>query len=269
MRYALLLLTGLLVLLAASAALLSPQSPAPAAEQGAAAPSAAAPTIDRETLHAEIRAYLLENPEILREMVALLEERQVADQATTDRDLVAQNVDRLFDDGFSVVGGNPEGSITLVEFIDYQCGFCRRAHPEVQTLLDLDGDIRLITKEMPILGPGSELAARAAIAALIAEGPEAYARLGDLLMTTEGPVTETSLDAALSEAGLDAAAIRAGMDDGEVTRRLAETRALAQDMGISGTPTFVFEDRLVRGYLPLQDMTALVARLREDGAAAN
>jgi protein-disulfide isomerase len=218
--------------------------------------------LDRAALHAEIRAYLLENPEILREMVALLEQRQALDQAAADGTLIAENAGPLFDDGFSHVGGNPDGSVTLVEFIDYQCGFCRRAHPEVMALVERDGDIRRITKEIPILGPGSELAARAAIATLIAEGPEAYTRLGDRFFEIGGPTTDTSLNAALEHVGLDPAAIRAGMDAPEVDRRLAETRALAEALGISGTPTFVFGDRMVRGYLPLADMEAVVADLR-------
>jgi protein-disulfide isomerase len=227
----------------------------------------AAPDLDRDALHAEIRGYLLENPEILRDMVALLEEQEIADQAVGDRELVATHAEDLFDDGFSNVSGNPEGTITLVEFTDYQCGFCRRAHPEVLALLEAEPDVRRITKEMPILGPGSELAARAAIATLIAEGPEAYAALADALYGLEGQITETSLDAAIRDAGLDPAAIRPGMDGEEVTRRIAETRALAQSMGISGTPTFVLGDRLVRGYLPLSDMQTLVAALREDTPA--
>lgn len=232
-----------------------------------AAPPAAAAFDDdqRAAIRDEIRAYLLENPEILREMIGLLEAQEVSAQAEADRAAIAAHADRIFDDGFSFVGGNPDGDVTVVEFIDYQCGFCRRAHPEVQALVVGDGDLRLVTKEMPILGPASELAARAAVATLIAEGPEAYARLNNALLTIEGPVTDTSVDAALRGAGLDAEAIRAGMDDDEVTRRLAETRALAQSLGISGTPTFVIGDRLLRGYLPLAEMQALVEAARQDG----
>ena len=107
---------------------------------------------------------------------------------------------------------------------------------------------------MPILGPGSELAARAAVATLITRGPEAYAALHDRLMALEGEITDVSLDQALAEAGLDPAAIRAAMEDPEVDRRLAATRALAEKLAISGTPTFVFDDRMVRGYLPLAQM---------------
>jgi protein-disulfide isomerase len=234
---------------------------------GLAAPPAAAglDEDERAAIREEIRAYLLENPEILRAMIGLLEAQEAGAQAEADRAAIAANEERIFDDGFSFVGGNPEGETTLVEFIDYQCGFCRRAHPEVQALVEGDGDLRLVTKELPILGPGSELGARAAVATLIAEGPEAYARLNGALLALEGPVTDASLDAALRDAGLDPAAIRAGMEDDEVTRRLAETRALAQSLGISGTPTFVIGDRLVRGYLPLAEMEALVEAARRDG----
>ncbi len=103
---------------------------------------------DRTALHAEIRAYLLENPEILREMVALLGGQGKAKSAEADRDLVAANAAALFDDGFSFVGGNPDGGFTVVEFLDYQCGYCRRAHPELSRLIEEDErDIRLIVKE--------------------------------------------------------------------------------------------------------------------------
>jgi len=217
---------------------------------------------ERTALHAEIRAYLLEHPELLMEMIRLLEEKQQAESAQTDGDLVAANALELFDDGFSWVGGNPEGSITIVEFLDYQCSFCRRAQPEVRELITSDGDIRLIVKEMPILGPGSDLAARAAVATMIREGADAYAALHDRLMELKGQVTDVSLDQALLETGLDPAAIRVAMDDPEVARRLDATRALAEKLAISGTPTFVFDNRMVRGYLPLAQMRDLVGEVR-------
>jgi protein-disulfide isomerase len=213
-------------------------------------------------LRAEIRAYLLENPEILMEMVALLEAREQERKSSTDRELVDRHAKAIFEDGFSFVAGNPDASFTLVEFADYQCGFCRRAHPDVRTLVETDGDIRLIIKELPILGPGSELAARAAISTLMLMGGEAYLRLNNTLMGLDGPVSEESLDHALVEAGLDAAEIRAGMYDPEVTRRLQETQSLAQALAINGTPTFIVHDSVVRGYLPLADMRNLVAELR-------
>ena len=217
---------------------------------------------EREALHGEIRAYLLAHPELLQEMVGLLEQKQQAATAENDRGLVATNADEIFDDGFSWVGGNPEGSFTLVEFLDYQCGFCRRAQPDVTELLKSDGDIRLIVKEMPILGPGSELAARAAVATMVTEGAEKYAALHEKLMTIEGGITDVSLDQALGEVGLDPVAVRAAMQDPEVDRRLGATRDLAEKLAIAGTPTFVFDNQMVRGYLPLDAMRSLVGEVR-------
>jgi protein-disulfide isomerase len=234
------------------------QEPQPALPQSSSPFSAA----ERAALHAEIRSYLLEHPEVLMEMIQLLEQKQQAVTAEGDRELVATHAEEIFDDGFSWVGGNPDGRFTVVEFLDYQCGFCRRAQPEVTELIDSDGDIRLIVKEMPILGPGSELAARAAVATLITDGAEKYADLHDRLMGLQGAITDASLDQTLTDTGLEPAAIRAAMQDPEVERRLAATRDLAEKLAISGTPTFVFDNRMVRGYLPLAQMRDLVGEVR-------
>ena len=220
-------------------------------------------TISREDLQGEIREYLLGNPEIIMEMMAILEERQRVAATASDQALVTDNAAAIFEDGFSHVAGNPEGDVTIVEFLDYQCGYCRRAHPEVLELLADDGNIRWIIKEFPILGPDSELAARAAVATLMIAGGDAYETLHDLMMTHSGPVNDAALDELLIDAGLDAAEIRGSMDDPEVTRRLVETRALAETLAISGTPTFIFGDTLARGYLPLDQMRAVVKGVRE------
>ncbi len=218
--------------------------------------------IDREVLRGEIRSYLLENPEILVEMFAILEARQKEEASKGDLKLVSENLDAIFDDGFSYVGGNPEASFTIVEFLDYQCTYCRRAHPQIRQLVENDEDIRLIIKEFPILGPNSELASRAAVATLIEAGGDTYHQLNDIMMSTPGPVTEENLDSLLIEAGLEPEDIRGTMNTQEVTDRLTSTRMLAERLAISGTPTFVFEDRMVRGYMPFEQMEALVEEIR-------
>lgn len=229
-----------------------------------AAPQQASPfTADQvEALHGEIRAYLLSHPEIVMEMVKILDEKQKSTAAVDDKALVTANAQAIFDDGFSWVGGNPDGKLTVVEFLDYQCGFCRKAQPEITELLERNDDVRLVVKEMPILGPGSDLAARAAVATLVAEGPEAYGRLHQELMTTKGQITDASLDRAFAKAGVDADKARAAMDDPEVSRRLDATHALAETLGISGTPTFVVADTMVRGYIPLARMEGLLEERR-------
>lgn len=234
---------------------------APAAGAAAQQSSPFSPA-EIDALHAEIRAYLLANPEIFMEMVKILDEKQKTAEATDDKALIAANSEAIFNDGFSWVGGNPDGDFTIVEFLDYQCGYCRKAHPEVAELLEEDGDIRLIVKEMPILGPGSDLAARAAVATLVAEGPEAYGKLHDELMTTKGQISDASLERAFERAGVDAEKARGAMEDPEVTRRIDETLALARTLGISGTPTFVVADTMVRGYIPLAQIQTLIEQAR-------
>lgn len=234
------------------------------AQDAAVSPEQSSPfTADQlDALHAEIRTYLLANPEIVMEMVKILDDRQKAAAATDDKALVAANAAAIFDDGFSWVGGNPEGKLTVVEFLDYQCGYCRKAQPEVEKLLDENDDVRLIVKEMPILGPGSDLAARAAVATMVAEGPEAYAKLHQVLMATKGQITDAGLEHAFAQAGVDSAKARAAMDDPEVTRRLDATHALAETLRISGTPTFVVANTMIRGYVPMAQMQGLLEQAR-------
>lgn len=201
---------------------------------------------------------------MLLEAIQTLQDRQKAAEAQSDRDLVIANHDAIYDDGFSQTLGNPEGSFTIVEFMDYQCGYCRKAFPDLANLIEQDGDIRLIVKELPILGPGSERAARVAIATEIVAGPEAYVAVHNGLMQTTGELTDMRLDALLSRLGQDPAAIRAKMQDPEVTRRINETRALAQTLQINGTPTFIMYETMLRGYLPADQMGAMVTALRAD-----
>ena len=213
----------------------------------------------------QVRAYLLENPQVIMEAVAVLEQREQQQQAQADVAMVADNAAALFDDGFSWVGGNPDGDITIVEFMDYRCGYCRKAHPEVEELIATDGNIRLIVKEFPILGEASVLASRFAVATHIVAGDDAYKAVHDALISMDGQPSETVLSRLAGTLGLDGAAILAEMGSDEVTRRIGETRALAQIMQISGTPSFVFGEQMVRGYAPLDAMRQIVANARQDG----
>lgn len=220
---------------------------------------------ERQAFRDEVRAYLLDNPEVLMEAIGILEQREAAAQANADQQLASINAEALFNDPRSFVGGNPDGDVTIVEFIDYRCGFCRRAHPEVQELVSSDGNIRIITKEFPILGEQSVLASRFALAVQQVAGNESYKLASDALITLRADVTEASLARLGDSLGLDTDKVLAEMNSDAVNAIIADNRALAQRLRISGTPTFVFEDQLVRGYAPLADMRALVADLRQGG----
>lgn len=218
---------------------------------------------ERAQFRDEIRAYLLDNPEIIMEAVGVLEAREQAAAAALDTQLVQANASAIFEDDHSWTGGNPEGDITLVEFIDYRCGFCRRAHPEVEELIASDGNIRRIIKEFPILGEQSTLSARFAIATKLTAGDEAYKMAHDALITMRTEATPAALDRLAAELEFDADAIMTTMMSPEVDAIIAENHALAQELGISGTPTFVMEDRMLRGYLPLEELRVVVSEARE------
>lgn len=217
---------------------------------------------ERATFGKEVRAYLLENPEVIMEAVAVLEQRQAAAKTANDGSLVQANAADIFDDGYSWVGGNLEGDITLVEFIDYRCGYCRKAHDEVAELVKSDGNIRIIVKEFPILGEASTLSARFAIAVKQTLGNDAYKLANDALITMRSDVNESSLTKLAKALGFEPAPLLAHMDSDSVTQEIVATRALAQRLNISGTPTFVLQDELLRGYLPLPNMREIVKQQR-------
>ncbi len=218
---------------------------------------------EKQAFRAEIRDYLLENPEVLMEAIAVLEQRQAEEQVETDRARVAASADDLYNDGYSWVGGNPDGDVTLVEFMDYRCSFCRRAHPEVQDLVNGDGNIRYIVKEYPILGEESVAASRFAMAVKNVAGDEAYKTVHDRLITLRGTMNEDSFTRISDDLGLDTDAILVEMQNPAIDQAIQNNYRLAQRLEISGTPSFVFDTEMVRGYVPLASMQDIVEAIRE------
>ncbi|MFQ1700992.1 DsbA family protein [Loktanella agnita] len=219
---------------------------------------------ERTAFGAEVRAYILENPTIIREAIGVLQAREQAEQAAADTAMAQAATDALFNDGYSFVGGNPDGDITIVEFLDYSCGYCKRAFPEVESLVSQDGNIRFIVKELPILGEQSVIAAQFAVATQIVMGDETYKQVHDTLMEFRGDINTQSLTRLSDTLGLETQAIFAKMGDEAVTDVINANRALAQQLQISGTPTFIIDDQMLRGYVPLADMEQIVASLRDD-----
>ncbi|MDE2788975.1 MAG: DsbA family protein [Paracoccaceae bacterium] len=219
----------------------------------------------RQALREEIRDYLLSNPDILVEMIAILESRQEQARVDTERAMIADLGDEIFNDGFSYVGGNPDGDVTLVEFLDYRCGFCRRAHPEVRALLNDDGEVRWIVKEFPILGEESVYASRMAIATLRSLGGDAYRTLHDVLMAFNGPINPRTLPVISAEAGLNPDVVQAAMQDPEVDAQIRAVRSLANAMQITGTPAFVVGDQIIRGFVPRDALQDAILAARKNG----
>ncbi len=217
-----------------------------------------------------VKAYLMENPQVLVESIGVLEERQLAQQAQDDQVIVATNANDLFNDGHSWVGGNPKGDITIVEFVDYKCTYCKKAHDEVQKLVEGDGNIRLILKDFPILGAQSETGARFAVAVKQLHGDEAYKKAHDALITLRGDITLDSLSRLAGDLGLEAEPLMKLMNEEAVTAVLRSNGQLAERMRVQGTPAFAIgvekdgkmQGHLLRGYLPLEGMQNAVAEVR-------
>lgn len=215
-----------------------------------------------EAFGAAVREYLLTNPGVIMEAVAVLEQRQQQAAMQSDIDLIRQNAEALFFDGYSFVEGNPDGQILMVEFIDYKCAFCKRAHPEVKALIAANDDIRLVIKEFPILGAESTLSSRAAVSVLINDGGDVYYDFYDAVMTFNGPLNEATLTRMATDAGADAGLMLETMDTPLVTQIIQTNLRLAQTMQITGTPTFVLGGQMMRGYVPLAQMQIMVDDLR-------
>lgn len=218
---------------------------------------------DREAFRAEVKAYLLENPEVLVEAMNVLQDRQDQAAAAQDKDLLVTYNEALNADGYSWVGGNPEGDITVIEFMDYRCGYCRKAYAEVEELVKADGNIRFILKEYPILGEDSIASSRFAIAVQQLHGADAYKKAHDALITLRGSPDAETLGRLATDLGLDPKPVLERMNSDEVTAVIAQNQDLGQKMSITGTPTFVIDQTLLRGYVPLDGMQQIVADERQ------
>lgn len=221
---------------------------------------------ERAAFRAEIRAYLMDNPEVIFEAAAEYERRSAQVQADMDTALVEINAETIFNDGHSWVGGNPDGDLILVEFMDYRCSYCRRAQPEVTGFMGADGNVRLVVKEFPILGPQSDVMSRFAIAVQQIGTPADYEAVHERLMAWNGDIGEADLRGIAAEIGVDADAAIAAMRSEGVNAVISANRELAQRLQISGTPSFVMGDgsqgELLRGLVPAADLAGIAARLR-------
>lgn len=220
---------------------------------------------EKAAFRAEVRAYLLENPEVLIEAMDVLKGRE--EQASADRDaaiLLSRSAD-IFASPNDWVGGNLQGDITLVEFMDYRCGYCRKAHDEVAELISSDGNIRYVVKEYPILGEASVTSSQFAIAVRLLHGDAAYKAAHNALITLRGEPNGETMARLAEDLGHDPAPILARMQSPEVQAVIAANHELARAMDISGTPTFVVQDLMLRGYVPLAGMREIVAEVRSDG----
>ncbi len=217
---------------------------------------------EKDAFRAEVRQYLLENPDVIVEAMQVLQDRKTQAAAQADIDMLHANAEAIFEDPASWVGGNPDGTVTIVEFMDYRCGYCRKAYGEVEDLVKTDGNIRFVVKEFPILGDDSVISSKFAIAMRILHGDDAYKAAHDGLIGLRGSPDADTLGRLAASLGFDAAELTAKMESPEVMAVIQANHALAGQLNITGTPTFVIGDQMLRGYVPEADMQKIVDQAR-------
>lgn len=205
---------------------------------------------------------ILENPEIVMQAVELLRAQEEAAQAEATTAAIADLRTALEQDPDAPVLGNPEGDVAVVEFFDYNCPYCKRAATEVKGLIEADSDIRVVYREWPILGEGSVVAARAALAA---REQGKYEEFHWALMEHQARKDEAAVMQIAERVGLDVEKLRADMESDAVDRHIAQSMALAQSLGFTGTPAFVIGGQPAFGLLSQDQMAAMVAEAREAG----
>jgi protein-disulfide isomerase len=249
-------LRSTLILAAAAAALLA--SPlAPARAQGI-------DPAQRGEIEKIIREYLISHPEVLQEAMVELEKRQQAAEAKKSREAVAQHADKLFKSSRHVTLGNASGDVTLVEFFDYNCGYCKRALADMMALMKADPKLKIVLKEFPVLGQGSVEAAQVAVAVRM-QDPDGkkYLDFHQKLLSGRGQADKNRALVAAKEAGADMARLEKDMQSPEVRASLEESFQLAEALGLNGTPSYVVGQDVVVGAVGFEALKERIDAARQ------
>jgi len=252
------------VCLTTAAALLWPsivlaQTPAPppaaAIAQTANASTPVFSDSQRQAIESIIKDYLVQHPEALQDAIDALDKRQKEADADKAREMIVAHNATLFNSPHQVVLGNPQGKVTMVEFFDYNCGFCKRALPDMMTLLKTDSDLKFVLKEFPVLGPGSVEAAHVAVAVRMQDtSGKKYLEFHQKLLGGRGPADKAHALAVAKEVGFDMARIEKDMESDEVKTTIDEDMEPADALGVNGTPSYVVGNELVVGAVGIEEL---------------
>ena len=224
---------------------------------GAMAGTALSPEQQAE-VKALIGSYLKENPEVVIEAIQAWRSKQEAAEAAMTREAIPELMAEVKDTS-SPIWGNPQGDVTVVEFFDYNCPYCKSVFPGMRKLVREDGNIKVVMKELPVLGPNSKYAAKAALAA---QKQGKYEAFHAQMMSKESRLSPEGVIAAAKKVGLDIDRLKKDMDSAEVTEELNRSNIWAQRLGVSGTPAFVIGDELIPGAIDGRQMKRYVDKAR-------
>src|SRR5262245_37814443 len=229
-------------------------------EPGRVAPAASTTSGDQTAMGKTIRAYLLANPEVLVEAMQELERKQDSQRDATAQKVIQEKQAELFRDADSPVGGNPAGDVVIVEFNDYQCPYCKRTHQAMKSVVGADGKVKIVYKDLPILGEASKIAALAALAA-VKQGK--HLALHNALMEFNGKLDRDKIMEIAASTGLDRAQLEKDMSDTNTKEFTERNLALATALGVRGTPAFVIGKQFVPGAIDAAALRQLIADARK------
>jgi len=230
---------------------------------GAPAPLKAAPAVqaDRAQIESIVHDYLVQNPEILVEVQTALTARDQAAQKQQQTAVLQAEHDAIYGAPEDAIIGNPDAKTTIVEFFDYNCGYCKHALTDMQAMVQADPDLRFVMKEFPILGPDSQQA-HVVAAAFKRIAPEKYAEFHMRLLGGSGRAGEASALAIATDMGVEEAAVREAMKDPAIMEEFAKTYELANKLAITGTPSYVVGDEVLSGAVGTDRLTQTIAAVR-------
>jgi len=214
----------------------------------------------RRAIEGIIKNYLTKNPEVMMEALQAAEDKIKSEAHDKAAAALAKDRDQVFDDPTTPVGGNPKGDVSLVEFFDYRCPYCKQVEPALEALLSQDHQLRFVYKEFPVLGPESVTAARAALAA---RQQGKYAAFHRAMMAVKGEFDEAAVFKVASSVGLDVDRLKRDMDAPEIDRTLKDNLTLAAALDIRGTPGFVIGNEIVPGAVSLDTLKKLIGKARK------
>jgi protein-disulfide isomerase len=215
----------------------------------------------RQEIEKIIQRYIMENPKVILESVNRLQQKEQAEKQAQAEKNVSASKNLLLNDPDSPVGGNPNGDVTVVEFFDYRCGYCKRVLPVVTKNIEKDKNVRYVFKEYPILGPESVTASKAAIAVSRIDADK-YQPYHKALMAARGSLTKAKLIKVAADIGIDTAALEKEMGSSEIDDIIRKNYELAHSLNITGTPAFVIGTELVPGAIDLETLERLIAEAR-------
>jgi protein-disulfide isomerase len=223
-------------------------------------------SIDQQRLERIIRDYLAKNPQILVEMTTELDKRQAIEDATQQTKAISDNSEAIFRSPVSHVAGNPNGDVSVVEFFDYNCPYCRRALHDVVKLINDDGKVRLVLKELPILSDDSVAAAKLALAS---NKQGKYFEMHQKLLSQPGKADKEKALRIAKDLGLDTDQLQKDAEDPDIKKALDDAKDLAQKLSLKGTPLFLIGDRVVPGAPDdlFDQLKTNVAEVRQNGCA--